>query len=299
MNLDGYTPGPIEIDKLPVEDRWILSRLATTAAAVTEHLDRFRFSDVARTIYEFIWSEFCDWYVEMSKGRLKDAAGRATAQRVLIGVLDAILRLVQPVMPFVAESVWQALADLAPVRGIPEPTGAAKSVCIAPWPAFPESWRDESAERRFARMQELVQTVREIRNRYAVDPRTSIDVHVRCQAEIAADFRALESFIKQLAGIGSIEIGPDVKKPERAASAIHGDFTAYVAGVIDVTKETERLKKLITDKQKFVAGIRAKLSNEGFVSRAPAEVVEEQRKQLADGEGQIAALEENLRELRV
>src|SRR5262249_38597628 len=152
-----YTPGPIEIEKLPVEDRWILSRLATTAAAVAEHLDRFRFSDIARTIYEFTWSEFCDWYVEMSKGRLKDAAGRATAQRVLIGVLDAILRLVQPVMPFVAESVWQALAELAPIRGIPEPSAAAKSVCIAPWPQFPDSWRDPSAESRFARMQELVQ----------------------------------------------------------------------------------------------------------------------------------------------
>src|SRR5205823_13589723 len=115
MNLDGYTPGPIEVEKLPVEDRWILSRLATTAAAVTEQLEGFRYSDVARTIYEFIWSEFCDWYVEMSKSRLKGEPGasatgdRTTAQRVLIGVLDAILRLVQPVLPFVAESVWQAL----------------------------------------------------------------------------------------------------------------------------------------------------------------------------------------------
>src|SRR5439155_13735960 len=129
MNLDGYTPGPIEIAKLPVEDRWILSRLATTASAVTEQLEGFRYSDVARTIYEFTWSEFCDWYVEMSKSRLrlsepealatgesktvayasgseKPGAGvRATTQRVLIGVLDAIVRLIQPVMPFLAESI--------------------------------------------------------------------------------------------------------------------------------------------------------------------------------------------------
>jgi valyl-tRNA synthetase len=304
MNLEGYTPGPIEIEKLPVEDRWILSRLATTAAAVTEHLDRFRFSDVARTIYEFIWSEFCDWYVEMAKSRLKIEPGtsatgaREVAQRLLIGVLDSILRLVQPVMPFVAESVWQALAELAPMRGIPTPAQSAKSVCIAPWPAFPESWRDESAERRFARMQELVQAVREIRNRYAVDLRTNLDVNVRCNAEIAADFRALESFIKQLAGIGRIEIGPDIAKPVQSASAIHGDFVAYVAGVIDVAKETERLKKLIEEKTRLLANICAKLNNPGFVSRAPADVVEEQRKQQADIEAQIRALEENLRELQ-
>src|SRR5206468_3304579 len=117
--------------------RWVLSRLASTAATITELLEGYHFSDVARTIYEFTWSEFCDWYVEMSKGRLKDPAGRAVAQRMLVGVLDALLRLVQPIMPFLAESVWQALAEVAPERGLPVPTKAAESVCVAPWPTYP------------------------------------------------------------------------------------------------------------------------------------------------------------------
>src|SRR5206468_12230701 len=111
--------------ELPIEDRWILSRLATTAEAVTGQLEGFRFSEAARAVYDFTWSEFCDWYVEMSKGRLRDEQSRALAQRVLVGVLDAILRLVQPVMPFVAESVWQALAEAAPERGLPQPARAA------------------------------------------------------------------------------------------------------------------------------------------------------------------------------
>ncbi len=183
LNLEGYTPAPLPSEGLPIEDRWILSRLATTTAAVTGHLEGYRFSEAIRTIYDFTWSEYCDWYVEMSKGRLrKDEGGRmkdepaaegsgapdhpssfilhpsqrALVQRVLVGVLDAVLRLVQPVMPFVAESIWQALGQAAPHRGLPLPTEAAESVVIAPWPVFPEVWKDAAMEARMARMQELV-----------------------------------------------------------------------------------------------------------------------------------------------
>jgi valyl-tRNA synthetase len=307
MNLEGYEAGPIEIEKLPIEDRWILSRLAATTSAVTQHLEAFRFSDVARTIYDFTWSEFCDWYVEMSKSRLKGEPGasapgeRVFTQRVLIGVLDAILRLVQPVMPFVAESVWQALAEFAPKRGLPTPSAAAKSVCIAPWPVFPESWRDENAESRFARMQELVRAVREIRNRYSVDPRTPLETHVRCSVDVAGELQPLGAFIRQLAGIGSLAIGPDVGKPAQPVSAVLADLEVAVslAGLIDVPKEIERLKKQIAEKQKHLAGMRGKLANESFVARAPADVVQQQREQVTETEAQIRALESNLRDLQV
>ena len=180
LNLEGYTPGAVRLEELPIEDRWILSRLATTTAAVTEQLEGYHFSEAARTIYDFTWSEFCDWYVEMSKGRLRDADGRPLAQRVLVGVLDAILRLVQPIMPFVAESIWQALAEAAFERGLPAPEPAAESVVIAPWPAFPATWQDAAMEQRMARMQDLVRGVREVRNRYSVDAKTPLDVFVRC-----------------------------------------------------------------------------------------------------------------------
>src|SRR5205823_3017022 len=124
MNLEGYTPHALRLEELPIEDRWILSRLATTTAAVTEQLEGYHFSEAARTLYDFTWSEFCDWYVEMSKGRLRHADSRPLAQRVLVGVLDAILKLVHPIMPFVAESIWQALADTAFERGLPTPDPA-------------------------------------------------------------------------------------------------------------------------------------------------------------------------------
>jgi valyl-tRNA synthetase len=300
MNLDGYAPGPVEVVALPVEDRWILSRLASTAAALTEQLEGYHFADVARTIYDFAWSEFCDWYIEMSKNRLKDPAGRGQAQRVLVGVLDAILRLVHPVMPFVAESIWQALGEVAPERGLPQPAKAAESVCIAPWPSYPGEWRDSGIEARIARMQELVRGVREVRNRYSVEPRTEVAVSVRCRPAVAGDFGALEPFIRQLAGVGSFAAGPDTVKPPQSAGIVYADFEAYVslAGLIDVVKEVQRLEKQIAEKRKHLEGTRAKLGNASFVERAPAEVVQQQRELVADLENQIRTMEENLRELR-
>src|SRR5438105_1278348 len=175
----------------------------------------------------------------MSKGRLRDPAGRPVAQRVLVGVLDAILRLVQPIMPFVAESIWQALADAAFERGLPSPDPAAESVVIAPWPSFPADWKDAAMETRMARMQELVRGVREVRNRYQVDPKAPLDVFVRCGDAVTADFQALKPFITLLAGVGRLECGPNTAKPKQSATQVHPDFEAYVSleGLIDVAAE--------------------------------------------------------------
>jgi valyl-tRNA synthetase len=300
LNLEGYSPGAVRLGELPLEDRWILSRLATTAGAVTEQLEGYRFSDVARTLYDFTWSEFCDWYLEMSKGRLRDPASRPLAQRVLVGVLDGILRLVHPIMPFVAESIWQVLADSAFERGLPAPDPAAESVVIAPWPSYPEEWKDPAMENRLARMQDLVRGVREVRNRYAVDPRTGLEVFVRTSQGLAEDFQALWPFVTQLAGVGQFACGPDIDKPPQSASFIQPEFEAYVSlrGLIDVPAEVARLQKQLGEKQRHLQGSRAKLDNKSFVDRAPAEVVEHQRAQAADLESQIEAIAANLRELQ-
>jgi valyl-tRNA synthetase len=300
LNLEGYTPGAIRLEELPLEDRWILSRLMTTVTSVTEQLEAYHFSDVARTIYDFTWSEFCDWYVEMSKGRLKDTAGRPLAQRVLVGVLDTILRLVHPLMPFVAETIWHALGEEAFERGLPTPDPASESVMIAPWPELPQAWRDPAMEQRMGRMQKLVRAVREVRNGYMVDPRTALDVFVRCGKEIAADLRQLAPFITTLAGVGRLETGPDVVKPRQAASHVDPAFEMYVSlqGLIDVPKEIKRLEKQLADKRKFLQGVQAKLANLNFVKNAPPELVQQQHDQVADLQNQIQVLESNLRDLQ-
>ncbi|MFM8271072.1 MAG: class I tRNA ligase family protein, partial [Gemmata sp.] len=300
MNLEGYTAAPVTLDQLPTEDKWLLSRLATTTNAVTEALEGYKFSDVARLLYDFVWSEFCDWYIEMSKGRLKDAAARPLAQRVLAWVLDGILRLVQPVMPFVAESLWQALNEAAPERGLPTPAKAEESVCIAQWPAYPAAWVSATVEGRFARMQDLVKSVREVRNRYQVDDKTRLDVAVKCDNAVASDFNALAAFIGPLAGIANLTAGPNATKPRQAGGIVRPEFEAYVslAGLIDAVAEIKRLEKQIADKRKSLEGTKAKLANEKFVSGAPPEVVQQQRDLVADVEKQIATMEDNLRDLK-
>ena len=203
-------------------------------------------------------------------------------------------------MPFVAETLWQALNESAPERGLLDPAGAAESVCIAAWPHYPSSWINSEVEARFARMQELVRGVREVRNRYQVDDKTKLDVSVICSATVAADLNALAAFIGPLAGIAKLTAGPTTAKPKQGGGIVRPEFEAYVTleGLIDVAAEIKRLEKQIIDKKKTLDGVKAKLSNEKFVSGAPAEVVQQQKDLVVDLEKQIAALEENLRDLK-
>src|SRR5205085_724283 len=163
---------------------------------------------------------------------------------------DAIVRLVQPVMPFVAESIWQALNEAAFERGLPGPEPATESVVIAAWPSFPPEWQDTAVEQRIGRMQELVRSVREVRNRYNLEPRSPLDVFVRSSAAVAADFHALAPFIAQLAGVGKLQAGPDVSKPPHAAGHVTPDFEVYVSleGLIDPAAELQRLEKQRAEK---------------------------------------------------
>jgi valyl-tRNA synthetase len=241
----------------------------------------------------------------MSKNRLRTSginpeARRLESQRVLVGVLDPIVRLIQPVMPFVAESIWQAMNESAPERGLPTPSKAAKSVCIAAWPKCPADWRNPATEASIGRMQDLVRGVREVRNRYMVDPKMELTVRVRCAESVAAEFRSLEPFIRQLASVGSLTVGPDAAKPPQSGAIHHADFEAYVSlvGLIDPAKEAEKMQKQLAEKKKHLAATQAKLGNASFVERAPAEVVQQQRELVAELEQQIQAIEANLQELK-
>ena len=300
---------------LAEEERWILSRLADTIAQVTEHLENFRFSEFAKTLYDFAWSEFCDWYVEMAKLRLRDPATRPTAQRVLAAVLDSLVRLLHPIMPFLTEQIWQALNEVAPERGL-EGTDtasgtatsgtdyssgaqAAPSVMIAPWPAARSEWRDLETERRMARLQELIKAVRNIRSNFNVDTRSRVSARVRCAADLADELRAARPFIEQLASVDGFEAGPDVTKPADSVSAVSTDWELYVplTGLIDRAAEIDRNRKLLQSAETQSKTFQAKLSNADFVAKAPPDVVELHRQRLTELQAQITAIREILREL--
>ena len=176
INLDGYAPGPVGDAELLIEDRWLLSRLATVNEAVNKALATYRYADAARYLYEFAWDEFCSFYVEIVKSRLQDSSepaplapaatsesGRGTVQRLLAHTLDTLLRLLHPIIPFLTEEVWQLLGQAAPQRGIEKIRQAESSIMIAAWPEADRARQDPRIEAQFARFQEVLRAVREIR----------------------------------------------------------------------------------------------------------------------------------------
>ncbi|MBW3543698.1 MAG: valine--tRNA ligase, partial [Planctomycetes bacterium] len=310
MNLEGYEAGDVFArpagprlnggQGLKLEDRWILSRLSTVAGEIEEYLGRYQFDAATRSLREFTWNEFCDWYLEMVKPRLRDEGERPLAQRVLVGVLDALLKLLHPFAPFITEELWQRLNELAPERGLPTPACAAESVMIAPWPALPVEWRDRPLERRFERLQETIVAVRNVRAIYGIPPGTQITLYMRCAGDVAREMQDVSGQFDNLAKTLLAAAGADVERPPASANFALSDADGYIPleGVIDrqaeevrQRKERERLRALIVSQEK-------KLSNQSFVSKAPAEVVEQARESLASLHSQLESVEEIIAQLK-
>jgi valyl-tRNA synthetase len=291
MNLEGYTPGTVRDADLAVEDRWVLSRLSTVADEVTQALATYRYADAARYLYEFAWDEFCSFYVEMVKGRLQDEATRPTAQRVLAYTLDSLLRLLHPIIPFLTEEVWQLLGQIAPQRGLAKVQRAVESIIIAPWPVSDPARRDARIEAQFAKFQEVLRGVREIRSRQNVAPKKEISFAIRCDVETADLLRPMESYFESMAGARATGWGPDVQAPEISANAVLSGMEMFVdlADLIDVAAEIDRKKKELEKLQSLLQAQEKKLSNQNFVSRAPEAVVQKERERLKELQDQIAA----------
>jgi len=294
MNLEGYEAASVLPTDLTVEDRWILSLLARTTSSVTADLEAFRFAEATKTLRDFTWNDVCDWYVEFSKGRLRDPEARPTAQRVIAGVLDALCRLLHPIVPFLTESIWQALAEVAPSRGFPDPMPAAESVCIAPWPSFPhEAWNDPDAESVVAQWQEKITAIRTLRAERKVNDKAKIRPIILADGPVAAILRSGESFLKALTNSESLTIAAQADRPKDCAVLALGDAEIILPleGLIDKSAELARLRKSLTDLEKQKNATESKLGNEGFTSRAPAEVVEKLRSKLSELIAQIAVVE--------
>jgi valyl-tRNA synthetase len=291
MNLEGYTAGRIDAAQLTLEDRWLLSRLSTVTQQVTESLDHFQFAEAARVLYDFSWNEFCSFYVEMAKPRLQDAATRTTAQRVLAHALDVLIRLLHPLVPFIAEEVWQLLGQAAPQRGINQVEDAATSVVIAPWPVANPADRNAEIEARFGRFQEVLGGLREIRARQNIPPRESIRFVCRCDAATRQLLEPMSPYFASMAGASCDSWATDAQSYANSASftAAGAEVSVDLADFIDVEAEIARLTKDRERLQQGIANKQRQLGNENFVSRAPAEVIAKERAALAQMEEQLAA----------
>ncbi len=343
INLEGYTPGAVTDADLALEDRWILSRLATVTDEVTRLLDKYQFDQATRALREFVWNEFCDWYLEMIKPRLRVVESseenipgtavpglRANCQRVLVTVVDTILRLLHPFTPFITEDLWQRLNEIAPERpttigdtsvaalieetlgpdenrlapSVPQPLAlspqpAAKACIIAPWPTGLERFRQPALEARFQRLQDMIVAVRNLRGVYNISPAATVPIHLRCRAEIAADVEQVRGQFENLAKATLEALGPDIARPAASASFTLTDAEGFLPfeGLIDRTAELARQQKEAEKIRGFIAGHEKKLTNTSFVDRAPAEVVQEIRDTLVTLRKQLASTEDVIQQL--
>ncbi|MEO1527021.1 MAG: valine--tRNA ligase [Planctomycetota bacterium] len=301
MNLEGYEAKPIDVASLPVEDRWLLSRLATVTDEVTRGIDEFKFAEVAGILYDFAWNEFCSFYVEIAKPRLADDALRGVTQNVIAHGLDTLLRLLHPIMPFVTESIWSYLGELAPSRGL-KPTAAGEFVMLASWPECQREHYDQDIERQFAEFQEVIGAVRKIRASQSIAPKETVPVSVRCSDSSQALLEPMKAYFGSLAGAEVMSLGPAVQPfatdAPLAIPAMDIEVHVDLEKFIDVEAELTRLEKLLGQVVKQITGKESKLSNENFVSRAPADVVEKERASLNDLVSQRDSIEVDIKKLR-
>ena len=292
MTLGDAERTPVEevAGALELADRWILSRVSRATREVTAAMERFRFQDAGQRAYDFFWGDLADWYLEMAKPRLYGDAGddsRRAAQAVLAEVLDRAMRLLHPIMPFITEVVWQRL---------PHAVVEAPSLMVARWPEPVDGWEDAAAEAAFAELRDVVVEVRRMRQEYGIQPGVRVPLRaVPATDEVRATLDAGRRALLDLARVDDLGFGP--ANGGIGASAVLRSGTELflpLAGVIDLDRERKRLRDEAGRIEGLAAGTEKKLANEGFVAKAPAEVVEREREKLAGYREQLQKLNAKL-----
>ena len=276
MNLEGFTVADIDLTgPLGTADRWILHRLNETVRDVTRLIDAYEFGETGRLLYNFIWDDLCDWYIEFAKLNLygSDEAAKRATQSVLAYVLDRTLRLMHPFMPFITEEIWQHL----PHEG--------ETITLAPWPEYDAAFEAPDAVREMNLLMDIIRAVRNIRSEVNVPMSKKVDLiaSLTGEAELAIA-RRNEEFIRRFCGTSSLELGVDLPAPEKAMTAIVTGAQLYLplAGLIDIDAEIARLEKELKTLNAEVERVEKKLANEGFMAKAPEKVIEEERAKLRD-----------------
>lgn len=259
----------VEVAGLRDEDRWILSRLQRTIESVNTGLDNYDMDDAARALYEFLWSEFADWYIEIAKPRLQ-GDDRPVVQNILLHVLETSMRLLHPVMPFITEQIWQSI----PHEG--------ESIMVAEFPKAEAELVDEAAERRMDAVMEITRAIRTLRAEVGVAPGKPVEVFAVASSEAVDAVESGAAVVRTLARVSDFHVCQERPSGEHARFAsAHlpmADIYMPLAGLVDVDKEVERLTNEITAIEKDLVRSRGKLANEQFISKAPAHVVEKEQR---------------------
>jgi len=292
MNVGDLTADQVDITgEKTLADKWILTRLNQTIGKVTELFEKFEFGEAGRLLYRFIWDDFCDWYIEMSKETLAgdDEAAKLTTRSILVYVLDNTLRLLHPIMPFVTEEIWQSVPHVG------------ESLVVATYPTVHPEQMDEKAAEEMEFLMDFIRSVRTVRNE--MNTPLSKPINIIAKVSDAAHYTVLkenESYIARFSNPEEFVYGEDVEAPSDAVTSVITGAEIYLplAGLINIEDEIARLEKEAEKLQQEVDRVEKKLSNEKFVAKAPAAVVEAERAKGADYQAQREAVLERIATLK-
>ena len=274
MNIPENWDNEIDLDSadLDLSEQWILSRLSKTVDDYNRQLDRFHFNEAAKVLYEFTWSDFCDWYVEIAKTRFygDDETKAEIARTVALKCIRTILTLLHPYSPFITEELWSHFKKVD-----------ALDLIVAPWTKS-ESSQNETAESDMSLLKEIITSIRSIKSRMNVPPSKFSDLVVRCDTNQQSFLETQLDLIKQLARVGELSMGTSLEKPGQSATAVVGGMELYIplGGLVDLDEEKARMEKRIKEINRLISGINGKLSNENFMNRAPEQVVAKEKSNL-------------------
>jgi valyl-tRNA synthetase len=293
LALEHQQNGPACGGSAPLEfsfaDRWIVSQLQRVEKEVEQHFTDYRFDLVAQAIYKFIWDEFCDWYLEIAKVEIQtgnDAQQRG-ARRTLVRTLEAVLRLAHPLIPFITEELWQTVAPIAGRK-------THDSIMLAAYPRAEEYKIDPASEAKVERLKALAYACRNLRGEMNVSPALRMPLLVAGGGAEISEFAAI---LQALGKLSEVQIVDDMPADAMAPVAVVGEIRMMLKVEIDIAAERERLAKEIEKLEKQIAIAQGKLANEGFVARAPAAVVEQEKQRVVDFSATLEKLKPQLAKL--
>lgn len=292
MNMDGMTHDEIDLSgEKSVADKWILTRLNETIETFTRLADKYEFGEVGRILYNFIWDDFCDWYIEMAKLPLygEDEAAKKTTRSILAYVLDNTMRLLHPFMPFITEEIWQNL----PHEG--------ESITVAAWPEVDSALTDDAAAEEMKLLVDIIRAVRNIRAEVNTPMSKQIKLMLKAKdEETLAVLKKNAAYIERFCNPESLELSTDASAPEKAMTAVVTGVELFLplAGLINIDEEIARLEKELDKWTKEVSRVQGKLSNERFVSKAPQKVVDEEKAKEQDYLEKQATVKARIEELK-
>ncbi len=281
--------------KLSYDDKWILTRLQEVIKSSIKAIEEYRYNDYANGLYDFFWHEYCDWYLEFSKERIYKGTDeeKAAALSTLIYVLDRSMKMLHPVMPFITEEIWQKL-----------PFKDADYLPVAPYPEVDKSLIFEEEKQLIEDLKEMIVSIRNVRADFGIEPSRRLNVYIKpSDPKFMSVIKAMEPSIKLLAKIENLEVSEGMERPPNTVVAVSKKAESYIdiAGTIDIEKELKRQEKILKDIQKSISISEKKLSNENFIKKAPAHVVEKEKRfyeELKQKEEKVKRIIESLREVQ-